>query len=252
MAKPTPWKDEYTLLCERCGYIIEDLDQSLPCPECGKPMSESIPEHRVGTAWQQNQCLQSLVQTMKLTLRSPIEVLRIARPFNKQTRTLRRIYQFGAGIWWTLMTLIFIGYSVSHINASHNIDLLITFYSGILIFALLITPFVMFLSWIETLGIVFLSKRRNGRIDKDIARSITSHGSIGWLIGSIGGSTCFLLWAMLSLQSPWLSETLGWIGSAFVLTGFLFFETFAYLGLRRCKYANTIRPQSIPPQAPKP
>ena len=30
-----PWKDEYTLLCEKCGYVIEGLEDSKVCPECG-------------------------------------------------------------------------------------------------------------------------------------------------------------------------------------------------------------------------
>ena len=47
--------------------------------------------------------------------------------------------------------------------------------------------------------------------------------------------------------------TISGIGIAIsVIAGFLFFETFAYLGLRRCKYANRLRPKSAPNQTPKP
>ncbi|MEZ6318065.1 MAG: hypothetical protein R3B49_04810 [Phycisphaerales bacterium] len=47
-----PWADEYTVLCERCGYVVEGLDPAGACPECGKPIAESLPERRVGTPWQ--------------------------------------------------------------------------------------------------------------------------------------------------------------------------------------------------------
>lgn len=42
---------------------------------------------------------------------------------------------------------------------------------------------------------------------------------------------------------------MAWIGAAFVLGGFLFFEVFAWLGLRRCKFANRVRPGE--PDAPE-
>ncbi|MFT5424249.1 MAG: hypothetical protein ACI89L_002043 [Phycisphaerales bacterium] len=63
-------------------------------------------------------------------------------------------------------------------------------------------------------------------------------------------------WAHLWYHYGW-GEFQGWVrnlhiqryqysfGVGFLLAmlpGFLFFETYAYLGLRRCKFANTLRP----------
>ena len=43
MTAPSPPPDEYTLLCERCGYIIEGLPTDNPCPECNRPIALSLP-----------------------------------------------------------------------------------------------------------------------------------------------------------------------------------------------------------------
>jgi hypothetical protein len=37
---------EATLLCERCGYVLEGLDERGACPECGQPIAESLPSRR--------------------------------------------------------------------------------------------------------------------------------------------------------------------------------------------------------------
>ena len=34
--------------------MIEGLDTQGHCPECGKPIAESLPERRIGTPWQQS------------------------------------------------------------------------------------------------------------------------------------------------------------------------------------------------------
>jgi hypothetical protein len=67
----TSWMDEYALLCESCGYSIDDLDQSLPCPECGKPILESLPHLKAGSPWQKRHAFLNLIKTWFLTLARP-------------------------------------------------------------------------------------------------------------------------------------------------------------------------------------
>jgi hypothetical protein len=46
--------DENALLCEGCGYILSGLPAGSRCPECAKPMAESLPETRGLPPWEQN------------------------------------------------------------------------------------------------------------------------------------------------------------------------------------------------------
>ncbi|HEX2972098.1 MAG TPA: hypothetical protein VHP11_07180, partial [Tepidisphaeraceae bacterium] len=49
-ASPTP--DEPLLLCEGCGYILCGLPNDSRCPECAKPITESLPELRTLPEWE--------------------------------------------------------------------------------------------------------------------------------------------------------------------------------------------------------
>src|SRR5829696_5597434 len=44
---------ENDLLCEGCGYTISGLPESSNCPECGKPIAESIGTQRRLPAFEQ-------------------------------------------------------------------------------------------------------------------------------------------------------------------------------------------------------
>lgn len=244
MAKPTPWKDEYTLLCEKCGYVVEGLDTAEPCPECGKPIAESLPERRIGTPWQQNPRFKSLIQTWWMTLRHPKKTANNMLFEQNHTKSLRRSYWYTSGTWIALLCVVFIIYSIASITPRHNTSLLVVFYLILFMTCLAITPLIILLTTIEAHGLIFFSKRRESRMTKTIAVTITTHGCAGWTVMAFGGGTGLFLWLILSLHSTLASNASLWFGLICIGFGFLFFEFFAYLGLRRCKFANRMRPQS--------
>lgn len=44
---------EISLVCEKCGYVLNGLDFEGRCPECGTPIGESSPELRQPPPWEQ-------------------------------------------------------------------------------------------------------------------------------------------------------------------------------------------------------
>lgn len=298
-----PWKDEYTLLCERCGYVIEGLDQSGNCPECGKPIVESLPERRVGTPWQQSPGVKSLLATWWMTLRHPLRTLDVMRVGSRpNTRWLTR-WAIAAAAGFGAM-----GFVVSSLlHASDPVGVEIHPFVMILTIPVwMILPFELLalLTWVETRGLVIIARTRGFRIDTHLARTITAHGTVGWLIAGILFAVLFnispvyvraMAPKLLNVQiksssgilkpspeaepteytgkstiqgtaqtftitdkeitgnqpiiirplaKPWV-YWVGWsIWGVGLLSGFLLFETFAWLGLRRCKYANRVRPIS--------
>src|SRR5262245_61893916 len=55
--------EEADLLCEGCGYTLKGLPTSSNCPECGKPISQSIGEHRTRSSFEHEQGVIGFLKT---------------------------------------------------------------------------------------------------------------------------------------------------------------------------------------------
>lgn len=65
--------DESVLLCEGCGYVVSGLPIGGNCPECGKPIAESVGTQRQITEYEQNPGWRSFWQTTRRLLARPTE-----------------------------------------------------------------------------------------------------------------------------------------------------------------------------------
>ena len=250
-----PGRDAHTLLCERCGYVLEGLPTDSECPECGKPIAESMPHRRTGTPWQQKPCWPSFLRTRAAVLYRPWRTLGVMSFENSNAHLL-----FDRIMLTMLLSVLLIAAAVailpSEVPATESLAI------GAFI-ALVLAVAVTLMTHIEIVGLRFFGSRRGFRIDKTIASTICYHGAHAWIIMAIGLS----LWAHAFITHraynsganslpppPWpetirtIASGISWLGLAIAAVGFVYFEFFAWLGLRRCKFAN--RP-SEPDAAPK-
>ncbi len=257
MGRVTPWEDEYTLLCERCGYVIEGLDASGNCPECGKAIAESLPGRRVGTPWQRRGTIKSVVPTAIRTLTHPLNLLGTLRcEEDERVMSLRQRYAIAAGLGVTTGVIQVAGPFVrsgpegAAFSAPTVADLFVLVPAVAFVTAIVAVA-VTLLTIVESRGLVFIGNRRGLRMTPAYASQITHHGSIGWVIAgwSLGVSIALAsiayefgwrLWdSARPDETPLAILATGCVGA---FGGFLFFEVFAWLGLRRCKFANRVRP----------
>ncbi len=273
MAPARAWKDEYTLLCERCGYVIEGLPGDGGCPECGKPIAESLPERRTGTAWQVRPRLNQLPRTWWRSLRHPLRTLDQMRPRSKRDARLGLCSVFAGGLlmgcgWWDPLLWIYTRpLPNEQLDAWRRLtSALIAIGFGV-VTAVLLAGVMWTLTRVETKGLGVIARTRGFRMSREFRCAITAHGCAGWVLaGAMFFVLCSLsnwildmarepdwlwpssgqgtaIWMRGSTRLPWWAHEAVWHARwAGLLIGFLWFETFAWLGLRRLRYANTQRP----------
>lgn len=251
--------DDRTLLCEDCGYVVEGLPEPGVCPECGTPLAESLPERRVGSPYQQDPSPRNRLRTAVRTLRSPIALYRLVRVDARRCRQLLyRNLLIAALLAWLPSAIMWItfaavpsarGHPWSPLGSSAGEQAeadwdLASLVIGVAVIGVMLTVAVLrLLVLIEELGLRFFGDRRRWRITRDVALTVCSHASIGWVVGS-GLSAAFIALgaggSILGRRVPGTMAMLGVMaGSAFL--GLLVFETLAYIGMRCCRFANRPR-----------
>lgn len=232
--------DEFTLLCERCGYVLEGLFHDGNCPECGTPIKESLPHlARPGSPWQQKPSFRSLIDTCREMLFRPGQLLDRVRIDTRSSRSLE--------LWIVLATATFTAVSpwLFHLTwmffnpTSGRRSLLAeagwaTLFAvlGTLVVAILLTV----LTGIERMGIRAFGRVHKRRITGAISTTVCAHACLGWATASV------LFWtpiiALIILDQDWLV----FIAPVGLFLGLLHFEILVWMGVKRCRYANRERP----------
>ena len=246
------------MLCERCGYVVEGLPEDGPCPECGRPIADSLPERRTGTPWQRRSGVGAALATGLLVATQPKRTLDVMRVRPPAIGGLLAVSAFpiawlcGAGVVLLLeLERALPGGGATSWSAGSALGA----WAISLALGVMLTPIVVallwMLTWVEARGLVIFAVQHSFRVHPRLAYTITRHGAFGWLL--CGAGALMALPLALASQADWRQahgEPSGFLvglalaGAVVAFVGFLGFELFAWLGLRRCKFANSHRPAS--------
>ncbi|MCA9277506.1 MAG: hypothetical protein H6815_01810 [Phycisphaeraceae bacterium] len=230
-------------LCERCGYDVDSLSKDQVCPECGS----SVDGVRTGSAWQQQPSLGSWLKTNTAVVLHPLRTFSNIIPEHARSTRLLWINSFVTALCFAVIPML-PGPSRSGLRTwlTHSSSTRIEFVvSGAVL--VLGTLAVAGLSHAESLGFRLIGKRRKWRITPDVARSIVSHASIGWLIFAVVTIGLMIVANQIAdnalrhgsgekrLYLMFMPVEAALLGAGLSL---LCFETLAYIGLLRCRYAN--------------
>lgn len=230
-------RDEFTLLCERCGYVIAGLDPGGKCPECGTPIEDSTPAiARPGSPWQLKPSAACVITTMWAMTRRPGTTLRRMR-IDGGTRGLGiGMCAIASGtLVAPVVVLLLIGRLLDTITGALGPSLLAA--AGLMLltgFAVLVL--LMLLTYIEDAGIQMYGRVHGRRITSAVAETVCAHACVGWLTGAV------LFWVALAVAMLVGDEMLGVVLAPIALfLGLLHFEVLVWMGVRRCRYANRER-----------
>lgn len=253
---PDP-RDEFTLLCESCGYTIDGLPHAGNCPECGAPIAGSLPAHRPGTPWQQRRTAVNWWHTVALLMSRPRGVW--ARVRIEPVRSgFGRVNIVAASL---LMSAVAAARLVREIRLADDAAsnalwpwlIRLAPFMGLAAMMLVIGVLgLTILTRIESLGVRFFGGRRGWRVTPAVADTVCGHATVGWLVAAALWAGCALavdtgiarrVVVELGIPRPRPSMALRAIAPfAGFLVGLLVFEFLVYFGIRRNRYANRVRP----------
>jgi hypothetical protein len=102
---------ETDLLCEGCGYTLTGLPEDSNCPECGKPIAQSIGSQRRVPAWEQRQTFWNFLGTSAAVLFRPTWFYQ-----NLATRREVKPARLFAIIYWVITSILFVAAARAHIR----------------------------------------------------------------------------------------------------------------------------------------
>ena len=245
------------LLCERCGYELDraglDAGGDSPCPECGHPIGESDPAHRVGSAWQRGPSSAAYVRTLATTLARPARTLDRLDAGIGPRRLIAAHAVVSASVVFVCLAVILVPNAFSERDWNWLPWPRDPGWSAavqLVVWPALTAGLVIGLSLLEAQGLRVLAWQRGWRFGRPLSLAIVAHGGVGWVVAAVlgggGWTVAYIAWQRVFtfhvfdiwVNLPFVAAVAGTLGA---LLGFFVFETFAWLGLRRCRFANVGR-----------
>ncbi|MCC5785923.1 MAG: hypothetical protein JJU33_04380 [Phycisphaerales bacterium] len=244
---------EFVPLCEKCGYVIESLPQDSDCPECGRPIASSLPEARIGSVWQayRGPALARWIATADEICCRPSDVfVRIHIGDARDPALMRWSLLVASATLATVLTGAILLDPGARMSFAGKAALESLMWLTLLPTSLLV---LRGLTWVEERGLRFFGRRQGFRITPAVAKSVCAHAAVGWALGALLGAVATIALHLLLFwpgdmashiqtlhggrpMPTWGADALGLaFGAGAAL---LWFETLAYIGMRKCRYAN--------------
>ncbi|MBX3407549.1 MAG: hypothetical protein KF869_12385 [Phycisphaeraceae bacterium] len=240
---PDRESSDATLLCEGCGYVLEGLDAGGACPECGRPIVESLPGARTGSPFQNDPTWRGFIRQCVMLIREPGRLFARARIGHSADAPLLFRSVAVASIAALAPLCGFALAAAGRSSREHDIIAVLMF-----LFSLwgVFTVLLLVLTTIERVGITFFANRRGWRVPPPVARTICANAAPGWIAaGVLCGIGLCAVPAMLrvarDVPPPWRTTADAAAASPPLLgfiAGMIVFEMLVYVGVRRCRYAN--------------
>jgi hypothetical protein len=253
--------DDFSLLCETCGYDLGATPANGVCSECGRPVSESVPAHRTGTAWQRSPGLFSWALTCKRVLVEP------EREFGRMSmgRVAVGLLALNLVLAGALLVAPWVGVLIG--DPARSAGSGAAGYAAMLgSFAVQACTAALAMLGLTAIGTAFLragATTRNWRLTGRATWNVACHASVGWLLAAILPLLFMAIWYTIGtllrvqvngslpgrpggLQVSWQAA----IGAGAPVLGFALgvgvFVSRLMAGARACRYA------ALPPSFSKP
>lgn len=232
-----------TLLCERCGYTLEGLDASANCPECGRPIADSLPSARTGTPFQNDPTWRGFLRQCAMLAREPGTLFARLR-IRHTADTFMLLRSTAAASFAAVAPSCALLLAAAWRNVREQ-EILI----GVLVAGLswvFVNVVLLSLTAVERIGVTFFATRRGWRVPPPVARTICAHAAPGWIAAAVLLNAGLFLMPVATrvvrdIPAPWRAWAEGAAVSlplAGFVIGMLAFETLVYIGVQRCRYAN--------------
>lgn len=120
------------------------------------------------------------------------------------------------------------------------------------------------LTWVEARGVRFFGSQRGWRVTHDVAWTVCAHAAVGWILAGVLPIVLLLGWTFIRPYAERVATGAGFVApwggfvsrGSLVSGGLLFvgyglglfvFEGLVYLGIRRCRFANSQSPAGAAP-----